>query len=155
MNFWAMWLVITILLGIIFAYAKNETALWFMISSALTLILSLFVNNVWIQCIVFLLIGTLLHFIMRKGYQKRKEEEEKKKHLQTLIESIGNITEEVSNEKSGMVKINEEICPCIALEKIAIGSKVKVLNVEGMYLVVSKIKEEKPKKKKKTGKKQK
>ncbi len=75
MNFWAMWLVITILLGIIFAYAKNETALWFMISSALTLILSLFVNNVWIQCIVFLLIGTLLHFIMRKGYQKRKEEE--------------------------------------------------------------------------------
>ena len=53
------WLIIIILLSIIEAFTINLVSIWFIVSGIITLVISLFTNNIIIQIAVFILLGVM------------------------------------------------------------------------------------------------
>ena len=67
MNYWAMWLMVVILLTILEFATVNLVSVWFIASGILSLILSLFVDNLAWQFGVFVVLGILLMVFPRNS----------------------------------------------------------------------------------------
>ena len=52
-----IWLLIVVLLGILEVITTNLISIWFVISGILTMIISLFTDNLYIQIGVFVIVG--------------------------------------------------------------------------------------------------
>ena len=70
-NFY-IWLLLAVILGIIEISTTNLVSIWFVISSLLAMVSSLFTDNILIQIAIFVLVGVLLMPISRKLYSKIK-----------------------------------------------------------------------------------
>ena len=70
-NFY-IWLLLAVILGIIEISTTNLVSIWFVISSLLAMISSLFTDNILIQIAIFVLVGVLLMPISKKLYSKIK-----------------------------------------------------------------------------------
>ena len=73
---WIYWLIVTIVLIVVEALTINIVCIWFIASALISLILSLFVDNVIIQVGVFVIVGTCLIILTKplmKKYQKNKD----------------------------------------------------------------------------------
>ena len=64
------WLIIIILLSIIEAFTINLVSIWFIVSGIITLVISLFTNNIIIQIAVFILLGVILLLSTKNILQK-------------------------------------------------------------------------------------
>ena len=140
MVYWAMWLVIVVLLAIIEASTVNLVSIWFVISGLIAMIVSLFTDIFYIQFGVFVLVGILLLLLTKPFIKKMLKEKEIKLNLERIIGMEGVVTEEISKNKIGEVKVDGKLWSAVSSVKIPVDS------IEGVKLVVEKVKEEKPKK---------
>ena len=146
MVYWAMWLVIVVLLAIIEASTVNLVSIWFVISGLIAMIVSLFTDIFYIQFGVFVLVGILLLLLTKPFIKKMLKEKEIKLNLERIIGMEGVVTEEISKNKIGEVKVDGKLWSAVSSVKIPVDSIVKATSIEGVKLVVEKVKEEKPKK---------
>ena len=65
-----IWLSIVIILSIIEMFTVNLVSIWFIVSSLIAMILSLFIDNVLIQITVFVLLGIILMLSTKKIIKK-------------------------------------------------------------------------------------
>ena len=65
-----IWLLIVVLLGILEVITTNLISIWFVISGILTMIISLFTDNLYIQIGVFVIVGVILMPISKSIYKK-------------------------------------------------------------------------------------
>ena len=68
-----MWLIIVIILGIFEMLTTNLVSIWFVISGIITMIISLFCDNLYIQFGTFVILGVLLMPLSKKAYKKIKK----------------------------------------------------------------------------------
>ena len=68
-----IWLLIVVLLGILEVITTNLISIWFVISGILTMIISLFTDNLYIQIGVFVIVGVILMPISKSIYKKINE----------------------------------------------------------------------------------
>ena len=78
MEVFYIWLLVAVILGIIEISTTNLVSIWFVISSLLAMVSSLFTDNILIQITIFVLVGVFLMHISRKFYSIIKMNNRKK-----------------------------------------------------------------------------
>ena len=64
-----MWLIIVIILGVFEMITTNLVSIWFVISGIITMIISLFCDNLYIQFGIFVILGVLLMSLSKNIYK--------------------------------------------------------------------------------------
>lgn len=118
---------------------------WLGIAAILTLIVSLFTDNLIIQAVVFVISSGLLLFFTKPFVDKyvTKEDESVATNAFSLIGKQGIVTKDMNTLPSsfGQVKVGEELWSAISEDsnEIKKGTEIEVVKIDGVKLVVKPI----------------
>ena len=135
------WLVMIIVLAIIEAATVNLVTIWFIASALVSLVLSIFTDNVFIQFLVFVLLGIILLLLTRKTLLKLLNVHDEKTNADMVIGKDAIVTEDITKNKPGEVSVLGKKWTAISEEEIKKDEVVEVLEIEGVKLKVRKKKE--------------
>lgn len=134
-----MWLFVIILLTIIELATTSLTTCWFVASATLSLVVSLFIDDIFIQMLVFVLVGVILLLTTRKYLVKLLVKNDEKTNLDRVVGMIGIVTEEINKNTYGEVKVDGKKWTAMSNKKIKVDSTVKVLEINGVKLKVEEV----------------
>lgn len=137
MEVW-IWLGIIILLCIIEASTVALVSVWFIVSGIVSLILSLFDVNFVICFAVFVLLGLVLMVTTRKTITKFLKVKKENTNIDRIIGKKGVVTEKISKNTLGEVKVDGKNWSAYASEDLSEGTYVKILNIDSVKLNVTK-----------------
>ncbi|MCD7775872.1 MAG: NfeD family protein [Firmicutes bacterium] len=138
---WALVLVLSVAAE---AASPSLTAIWFMPAGFVCLIMSI-VSDLGpaVQIITFVVLGTAALIISRTVFKKYiKNTPATPTNADRVIGCIGVVTSRIDNDEgTGEVKINGQIWTSRTEngDTVSAGEKVKILRIEGVKLIVSKI----------------
>ncbi len=140
---WYIWLIISGICLIIEIMTVGFLVFWFSIGALITMIASFFTNNIVVQTAIFVISSTILIFTT-KPFVKRfaNTKDSIKTNVYSIIGKTGVVTKQIdSNTCIGQIKVSGEIWSaiCINDSKIPVGTKVKILDVNGVKAVVTPI----------------
>ena len=135
-----VWLAIAIILAILEMSTVNLVSIWYIISSIIAMIVSLFTDSVVIQAATFVLGGTLL-LIFTKDAIKKILPEKIKTNIDRIIGMEGIVTEKITKKTPGEVKVDGKCWTAISDETIPADSTVKILEINSTKLKVRKMEE--------------
>lgn len=133
------WLVIVIILGIIELMTVNLVSIWFIASGIITLIASLFIDNIVVEFAIFVILGIIFMLLTKKIIKNIKPNV--KTNLDRIVGMTGIVTEEINKNKNGEVKVDGKLWTAYSDNKIKVGSTVVVLSINSVKLKVKEIKE--------------
>lgn len=133
-----MWLIIILFLGFIEAITVNLVTIWFVISGIVSLILSFFINDFIIQFSVFVILGILLLITTRSWLNKVFKINKYKTNLDRVIGMRGIVTEKITKNSPGEVKVDGKRWMAISDKTINVDNDVKILEIDGVKLKVEK-----------------
>lgn len=136
-----LWLCIVIVLTLIEAATVNLVTIWFIASGIVSMILSLFIDNYFIQFFNFVVLGIILLITTRKYLVNISSKRQEKTNLDRVIGENALVTLEIDKNKIGEVKVDGKKWSAISNKKIKEGSTVKVLSIDGVKLKVEEVKE--------------
>ena len=131
-----LWLVITIVLAIIEAATVNLVTIWFIASALVSLLLAFLDVPIIVQVAVFVLLGSVLLVLTRKPLERLLKKTKQKTNSDRVLDMTGIVTEEISEDNPGEVKVDGKRWTAISTQNIKEGSKVKILKIEGVKLIV-------------------
>ncbi len=143
MDYWAIWLIVVLLLIVIEAATVNLVSVWFIASGIISLFVSLFCDSFFIQFGIFVVLGIFLLLLTRPILTKMLAQKETKTNLERIIGMEGVVTSKISKNVVGEVKVDGKLWSAIATTAIKEGAIVKACAIEGVKLVVEKVEEEK------------
>ena len=135
-----IWLAIAVILAILEMSTVSLVSIWYIISSIVAMLISLFTDNIAIQVSVFVLGGTIL-LILTKDAAKKILPEKTKTNIDRIVGMEGIITEKITKKTSGVVKVDGKYWTAIADETIEENTSVKILEINSTKLKVEKIEE--------------
>ena len=131
------WLIVIILLTILEITTVNLVSIWFVASAVVSLIISFFTENLFIQFSVFVLGGSVLLLLTRKMILKLLN---KKGSIPTNIDRIigmeGIVTEKITKTKPGEVKVDGKKWTATSDKTIKEETPVIVLEIDGVKIKV-------------------
>ena len=133
-----MWLLVIVILSILEASTASLVCVWYIASAMLTLIISIFVKNFYIQFAIFALVGTILLFLTKKFIPK-KDTNHEKTNLDRIIGTRGVVTEDIEDLVIGEVLVDGKKWSAISSKPIKKGAKVKIIKIDGVKLVVEEV----------------
>ncbi len=133
-----MWLIIILFLGFIEAITVNLVTIWFVISGIVSLILSFFIDDFIIQFSVFVILGILLLITTRSWLNKVFKINKYKTNLDRVIGMQGIVTEKITKNSPGEVKVDGKRWMAISDKTINVDNDVKILEIDGVKLKVEK-----------------
>ena len=135
-----VWLSLAIVLAIIEMSTVNLVSIWYVISSIIAMITSLFIDNVVIQVAIFVLGGTLL-LLLTKDAIKKIMPEKIKTNIDRIIDMEGIVTEKITKKTPGEVKVDGKRWTAVANETIPVDTTVKILEINSTKLKVKRMEE--------------
>ena len=120
MEVWIYWLIIAISLIIFEALTANIVCIWFIISSLIALIISLFIESLLFQIAVFVFVGILLLIFTKPIIKKYLKIDGVKTNLDRVVGMTGFVTDNINKDKVGEVKVDGKKWSAISNEKIKI-----------------------------------
>lgn len=138
---WKFWLIVAGICFVIESFTIGFLVFWFGIGALAALVASLFISNIWIQSLIFIIVSSLL-LIFTKPLVKKfvKEKDVILTNVYSIIGKEGIVVEKIDTLNGvGKVKVNGELWSATSSENIEKGTKVKVLKVNGVKLEVEKI----------------
>lgn len=136
---WVFWLVMVIFLTIIEITTVNLVGVWFIASSLISLVISLFNDNFFLQFSVFVILGIVFLIttkpIINKYLLNNKKEGT---NLDRVIGMIGIVTTDIVKNEVGEVKVDGKRWSAISTCDIKEGEYVVIEQIKGVKLVVSK-----------------
>ena len=135
-----VWLIIVLLLSFLEAVTVSVVSIWFIISGIVALILSFFVDNIFIQFAVFVLLGVILLITTRKLVTKVLKVKDVKTNFDRVIGMTGTVTEDIKKDAIGEVKVDGKRWSAISTQDISKGEIVKVLKIDSTKLIVERVK---------------
>lgn len=135
-----MWLSIVIFLSILEITTVNLVSVWFVISGILSMIASLFTNNILIQIAIFVIFG-LIFMLMTRKIVKKLVPKKTKTNLDRIEGMTGIVVEKITKNKPGAVKVDGKVWTAQANETINQDEIVKILEINSTKLKVEKTKE--------------
>ena len=125
-----IWLGVVILLTLVECMTIGLTTIWFVVSALVALIVSLTNDNFVLQFGIFVILGIFLLITTRPILLKfLKPKKEEKTNFDRIIGMEGIVTEEISRNVIGEVKVDGK------------DSIVKILGIDGVKLKVEKVEE--------------
>ena len=138
MDLWILWLVVIILLTILEVSTVNLVSVWYIISALAALLISFFVDSLYVQCAIFVVLGLILMFITRPILLKKMVKKNVKTNLDRVIGMTALVTEEITRLKIGEVKVEGKRWSAVSNSTITVGESVIVEAIDGVKLVVRK-----------------
>ena len=135
---WIFWLVLVIILSVIEIATVSLVSIWFVASGIVVMILSFFIGDIAIQSTIFALLGILLLLVTRPIVAKLKSKDNAKTNLDRIIGEEAIVTEDITKNNVGEVKIDGKRWSAISKNKCLKGDTVKVLSIDGVKLIVKK-----------------
>ena len=131
-----IWLSIVICLALIEILTVNLTTIWFVASGLISLVLSVFIDNYLIQFSVFVVGGVLLLIFTKKYLVNNFTVKDVKTNLDRVIGMEGIVTEDISKNNPGEVKVDGKRWTAISNKSICKGKIVHIKKIEGVKLIV-------------------
>ncbi len=131
-----IWLGIVICLIFIEILTVNLTTIWFVASGLVSLFLSIFINNYLIQFAVFVIGGVLLLIFTKQYLVNKLNFKSVKTNLDRVIGMEGVVTEDISKNNPGEVKVDGKKWTAISNKSISKGKIVYIKRIEGVKLIV-------------------
>lgn len=129
------WVCLIILLGFIEAITINLVSIWFIVSGLVALIISFIIDSFAIQFGVFVIVGVILMLTTRDFLQKKLVKKEKT-NLDRVIGMKGIVTEEITENNIGEVKVDGKKWSAVSNQTLKEGDIVKILKINGVKLEV-------------------
>jgi len=130
-----MWLGIIFLLVVLEISTAALVSIWFIASSILALLASIFIDNVLIQFAIFV-IGGIIFLLTTRKFLTNKLVKQEKTNLDRIIGMRGVVTEDIDDLVIGEVLVDGKKWSAISKEKLKKGDKVKIIKIEGVKLIV-------------------
>ena len=141
MSQWVVWLSIIIILAVLEAMTVNLTTIWFVASGLVALVISFFTDSYLIQFGAFVILGVILLITTKPILQKTLKPNKQATNVERVLEMQGLVTEKISKNSNGEVKVDGKRWTAYADKTIEVGSIVNILKINGVKLKVEKIKE--------------
>lgn len=142
---WAYWITASCILLILEFITVSFAMVFFAFAAFVAFLASLFTDNVIVQIIVFIVVSALSIPFGRPMLQKyfNINKEIKPSTIDALIGKNCVVTKTISQNQSGMVKVNGEVWTALTNDKTDIneGEIVTIISVDGVKLIVSRINE--------------
>lgn len=139
MEQWIVWLIIIVILTLLEAITVGLTTIWFVFSGIVSLFISFFTDNYLIQFGVFVILGVILLVTTRPLLQKMLKHRKEATNVDRLIGMQGVVTEKITRNTSGEIKVDGKRWTAIADKTIKEDSIVKILEINGVKLKVEQI----------------
>ena len=132
-----VWSLLAVVLGIIEISTTNLVSIWFVVSSLISMIVSKFTDNLYIQIVIFVVIGILLMPLSKKIYSKIKSNNTKT-NIDRIIGMKGIVTEDITKDNIGEVKVDGKCWSAYSDTDITKGELVRILSINSVKLKVEK-----------------
>lgn len=139
MSYWAIWLIIVILLIAIEAMTINLVSIWFIASGIVSLFVSLLSDSFFIQFAIFVILGIVLLILTRANLLKKIENKKEKTNLDLVIGMEGFVTQKIKKNTIGEVKVAGKLWSAVSNTTINEEEIVKVKEIQGVKIVVEKV----------------
>lgn len=138
---WFIWLWLGIFVAaLLFEFITADmVSIWFSIAAIPSFILALLHVSPLIQILVFVVLAILLLVITRPIAIKYFKTNEIKTNVDAIIGSVGTCIEKIVINEIGHVKVKHQTWSAISNQTINVDDHIRVLDVEGVKLVVEKI----------------
>lgn len=136
------WVIIILALAIIEVVTINLVTIWYVASAIVALIVSFFIDNFTVQFSIFVILGTIFLITTKKALDKLIKEKHAKTNLDRIVGMTGIVTEDISKNIVGAVKVDGKIWSATSNKKIKKGEVVRVLEINSTKLKVEKKEEE-------------
>ncbi len=136
-----IWLGVVILLTLAECMTVGLTTIWFVISALVALLVSLLIDNFVLQFGIFVILGVILLITTRPLLLQFLKTKEEKTNFDRIIGMEGIVTEAISKNTIGEVKVDGKKWSAYSTKKIAKDSVVKILEIDGVKLKVEKVEE--------------
>lgn len=140
---WQFWLIVAGIFLVGEIITAGFLIFWLGIGALLAMVLSFFIDSLVIQTAVFVISSIILIFITRPFVNKFvKTEKTAPTNVYSVIGQTGIVTEDINViNATGQVKVNGETwsATCNGNTTISKGTTIKVLEVNGVKLVVEPI----------------
>lgn len=134
-----LWLGVILFLVIVEISTVQLTSVWFVVSGIVAMILSIFLDSVFVQFAVFVIGGVVLLFTTRPYLMKKLNVSESKTNLDRVIGMQGIVTENITFLNPGEVKVDGKRWTAVADNNIKKDKIVEVLKIDGVKLKVKEI----------------
>lgn len=142
MNLTLTWLIIFIFLIFVEMATVNLVSIWFAIGAIASCILSIYVDNLIIQLGCFVITSTICLILTKSIISKIKNHKITPTNLDRVIGDIGIVTENIDEFNNGEVKVDGKTWTATSKETLKVGTKVKIVSINGVKLNVKSIKED-------------
>lgn len=132
------WFIIFIVLLIIEIFTVNLVTIWFAIGALAAIISTYFTDNLIIQISIFIVVSILMLIILKPLTKRFRSKKAVATNLDRVIGMEAIVTEEISKNKIGEVRVDGKKWSAVADEKIPVDTVVKVQKIEGVKLIVKK-----------------
>lgn len=102
------------------------------------MILSFFIGDIAIESTIFAILGILLLLVTRPIVAKLRSKDNAKTNLDRIIGEEAIVTENITKNNVGEVKVDGKRWSAISKNKCLKGDTVKVLKIDGVKLIVKK-----------------
>ncbi len=141
--YWLIGLAVLLLIEII---TLGLTTIWFSGGALVAFIIAILGGEFWLQFLVFSLVSLILIIFTRPIAVKKLNKNRVKTNYEGLIGKVVKVTKTVDNaNQSGEAVVNGQEWTVRSADESVIlepGTKVKIVNIEGVRLIVSEYKEE-------------
>lgn len=132
------WLIAFVVLLFIELITVNLVTIWFAIGAIIALISSFFIDSFMYQMIIFVITSIIALIVTRPLMKKFKGFSIVPTNSDRVIGKIGEVTKKIEKNKYGEVKIFGNTWTAYSNSEIDVGCRVKVLEIEGVKLIVEK-----------------
>jgi membrane protein implicated in regulation of membrane protease activity len=132
------WFISFIILLFIELVTINLVTIWFAIGAVFAMIISFFTDSILIQLLVFLIVSFITLLVTKPLIKKFKSNVITPTNSDRVIGKSGDVIKAIERNKYGEVKIFGNVWTATSDEVIEVGSRVKVLAIDGVKLIVKK-----------------
>lgn len=139
---WYIWLIIAGLFIIIETFTSGFLIFWFGIGALVSMIISIFIEDIFIQTIIFIISSVILIFTTKPFVKKFTNSQTISTNINSLIGKTGIVVKEIDNLASvGQVKVNGELWSAKSIDNqiISENTKVEIIKIDGVKLIVKTI----------------
>lgn len=134
-----IWLGVVVLLTLAECMTAGLTTIWFVASGLVSLLTSLVVDNFVLQFGIFVLLGIFLLITTRPLLLKFIKPKSEKTNFDRIIGMEGIVTEEISKNSIGEVKVDGKKWSAISDQKLLKNEIVKIVEIKGTKVIVEKV----------------
>lgn len=140
-----LWLILMTILLLIEAATLGITTIWFALGALVASFFAAFNSPLWFQFVIFGISSLVLLVFTRPILVEKMEIGQNKTNLDLMQEYTGIVIKQIEPFSTGQVRVNGSVWTAISVDNkiIPIDTEVKVLDIEGVKLIVEKTKKEK------------